>query len=227
MALCIAVDGPVGAGKTTICDEVSKKLRIPHLDTGAMYRAAAVAVLRAGVDIKNETEAIEICSHVNIDVKYNGLEQITLLDGQNVNSNIRSEEVSMAASLISTYPEVRHMMVELQRRIAGNQDILVDGRDICTRVLPNATVKIFLTASSEERARRRWKQLSENGQETTYETVLRDLLARDKQDMNRTVDPLCKAEDAVLVDTTDMSFEESVQHLLKIINLKHKAANII
>ena len=220
MLLSIAVDGPVGAGKTTVCDAVSEKLRIPHLDTGAMYRAAGIAVLRAGVDPKDENASVAVCRRIDITVSYNGPDQITMLDGEDVSGLIRTEEVGMAASLISAYPEVRRIMVDLQRRIAGERDILVDGRDICTRVLPEAAVKIFLTASPETRARRRWVQLREKGQEADFETVLHDLKARDDQDTGRKVDPLRPAEDAEIVDTTDLGFDQAVLRLLEIIKRK-------
>lgn len=220
MSLSIAVDGPVGAGKTSLCDAVSSKLNIPHLDTGAMYRAAGIAVLKEGADPKDENLVVDICRGITISVRYKGNQQMTLLNGEDVSDMIRTEEVGMAASLISSFPEVRRIMVEQQRKIAEERDILVDGRDICTRVLPNADVKIFLTAAPETRARRRWEQIKAKGQAADFETVLNDLKARDEQDTRRAVDPLRPADDAVIVDTTDIGFEDALKKILDIVKCK-------
>lgn len=217
MVLNIAMDGPVGAGKSTIADAVASRLGILHLDTGAMYRAIGLTALRRGVPLTDEAALTALCGEVSIDVAYGEKGQITLVDGEDVSSLIRTEEVSMAASAISKVAGVRSAMVALQRKLAAQTDMLLDGRDICTRVLPQAKVKIYLTAAPEERARRRWEQLRERGEEVPFQQVLEDLKQRDAQDMGRKVDPLRPAEDAVIVDTTGLAFEASIEKILQVI----------
>jgi len=217
MVLNIAMDGPVGAGKSTIADAVASRLGILHLDTGAMYRAIGLTALRRGVPLTDEAALTALCREVSIDVAYGEQGQITLVDGEDVSSLIRTEEVSMAASAISKVAGVRSAMVALQRKLAAQTDMLLDGRDICTRVLPQAKVKIYLTAAPEERARRRWEQLRERGEEVPFQQVLEDLKQRDAQDMGRKVDPLRPAEDAVIVDTTGLTFEASIEKILQVI----------
>lgn len=217
MVLNIAMDGPVGAGKSTIADAVASRLGILHLDTGAMYRAIGLTALRRGVSLTDEAALTALCGEVTIDVAYGEKGQITLVDGEDVSSLIRTEEVSMAASAISKVAGVRSAMVALQRKLAAQTDMLLDGRDICTRVLPDAKVKIYLTAAPEERARRRWEQLRERGEEVPFQQVLEDLKQRDAQDMGRKVDPLRPAEDAVIVDTTGLTFEASIEKILQIV----------
>ncbi len=217
MVLNIAMDGPVGAGKSTIADAVASRLGILHLDTGAMYRAIGLTALRRGVSLADEAALTALCGEVAIDVAYGEKGQITLVDGENVSSLIRTEEVSMAASSISKVAGVRSAMVAIQRKLAAQTDMLLDGRDICTRVLPDAKVKIYLTAAPEERARRRWEQLRERGEEVSFQQVLEDLKQRDAQDMGRKVDPLRPAEDAVIVDTTGLTFEASIEKILQVI----------
>ena len=158
MRLNIAIDGPVGAGKSSIADAVAQRLGILHLDTGAMYRALGLKALMTGTDLQDESAVTELCEKLDLDVGYGESGQRTMLDGKDVSGQIRTPEVSMAASTVSRYAEVRKMMVRRQQELAAKQDMLVDGRDICTTVLPNAPVKIYLTASSEERAKRRWKE---------------------------------------------------------------------
>ncbi len=220
MSLTIAIDGPVGAGKSSVADAVARKLNILHLDTGAMYRALGLTALRRDMDLQDEKAVTSLCESVHITVRHSPEGQRTLVEGEDVTSLIRTPEVSMAASTVSRYADVRKRMVSLQQQLASLTDMVLDGRDICTTVLPNATAKIFLTASPEERARRRWKEMTEKGQEISFEEVLRDLQKRDEQDMNRPVEPLRKAEDAVLVDTSDMSFEESVDAILEVVEEK-------
>ncbi len=220
MSLNIAIDGPVGAGKSSVADAVAKKLNILHLDTGAMYRALGLTALKRGTDPGDEKAVITLCETVRITVRHADGGQRTLVDGEDVTDLIRTPEVSMAASAVSRYAPVRKKMVSLQQELARLTDMVLDGRDICTTVLPDATAKIFLTASPEERARRRWKEMAEKGQQASYEEVLRDLKKRDEQDMNRPVEPLRRAKDAELVDTTDLSFDESVDAILEIVEAK-------
>ena len=214
MHLNIAMDGPVGSGKSSVADAVAARLGILHLDTGAMYRALGLKALRAGIDTGREPEIVALCDELNLEVRVGGSGQRTMLDGEDVSSLIRTPEVSMAASTVSRYAAVRKRMVALQQELAKAQDMIVDGRDICTTVLPDAPLKIFLTASPEERARRRWKEMREKGGEDSFEEVLAQVKARDAQDMNRAVEPLRQAEDAVLVDTTDLSFGQVVEKIV-------------
>ena len=217
MPVNIAMDGPVGAGKSTIADEVAKRLGILHLDTGAMYRAVAVAVLRRGVDPQNEEAASAVCEESEIDVQYAEGKQLTLLNGEDVTGELRTPEVSSAASAVAKWPRVRRQMVRLQQELAAKRDMLIDGRDIGTRVLPDAPVKIYLTASAEERARRRQLQLQEQGKELPFEQVLRELQARDQQDMNRQTDPLRVAEGAVVVDSTELTQQQTIEKILSVV----------
>ena len=220
MPLRIAVDGPVGAGKSTIADEVSRRLGILHLDTGAMYRAVGLTAMERGVDLEDEEAVSRLCRSICVSVEQQEDGQHTLVDGVDKTALLRAEKISMAASKVSTYSAVRAEMVRAQQRIAGSASMLLDGRDIGTRVLPDADVKIFLTASAEERARRRLKQLQEKGDAPAFEVVLEDLRRRDWQDSHREHDPLRQAEDAVLVDTTHLDFEQSVEKILAVIREK-------
>ena len=217
MPMNIAIDGPVGAGKSSISDQVAQKLGILHLDTGAMYRAFGLYALRSGVDITNEAELSALVEKVDVQVEYANGAQRTLLFGEDVSDLIRTGEVSAAASAVSKWPAVRRRMVRAQQEMAQKADMLIDGRDIGTVVLKDSPCKIFLTAKSEERARRRYVQQLAKGDNTPYEQVLRELIARDEQDMNRKTDPLRQAEDAVLVDSTDMTEAETVDAIVKIV----------
>lgn len=218
--LNIAMDGPVGAGKSSIASAVAGKLGILHLDTGAMYRAVGLAAIRQGIDLADEQAVTSLCEGLNMTVACGEHGQKTMVDGEDVSSLIRTPEVSMAASTVGRYAGVRRAMVSLQRKLAAQTPMLMDGRDICTVVLPDAPVKIFLTASAEERARRRWLEMTQKGDDAPYETVLADLRARDAQDMNREVDPLRPAEDAVIVDSTNLDFDGVVSAILKIVEEK-------
>ncbi|MBQ7845144.1 MAG: (d)CMP kinase [Clostridia bacterium] len=220
MPLNIAMDGPVGAGKSSIAAEVAKRLGILHLDTGAMYRAIGLTALRRGVDVADENAAVALSRELDISVAHEADGQHTFVNGEDVTGLIRTPEVSMAASSISKYLGVRQGMVALQQKLAAQTPMLVDGRDICLRVLPGATVKLYLTASAEERARRRWLEMQQKGASDTYEQVLEDLKKRDDQDMNREVDPLRPTEDAVVVDSTEMNFEQVVEYILAIVKEK-------
>lgn len=217
MALNIAMDGPVGAGKSTIADEVAKRLDLIHLDTGAMYRAVGLTALRRGVDIAEEEAVTKLCEEIAMEVVYGPQGQRILINGLDITGGLYTEEVSMAASKVATYGGVRKAMVATQQRMAATTDMLLDGRDIGTRVLPNATVKIFLTADAQERARRRYDQLKQKGVEVDFNDVLADLKKRDEQDMNRAIDPLKAAPDAVIVDSTGLSFEETVESIVELV----------
>ncbi len=221
MILNIAMDGPVGAGKSSIADAVARELGILHLDTGAMYRALGLTALRRGVELADEQAITELARTIRVSVAYDEAGQRTLVDGEDVTALIRTPEVSMAASTVGRYLGVRREMVALQQRLAATTPMLVDGRDICLRVLPDAPVKIYLTASAEERARRRWLEMQQKGDTTPYETVLADLRARDEQDMNREVDPLRPTEDAVIVDSTGIGFDEVVAQIIRIVKEKY------
>lgn len=217
MVLNIAMDGPVGAGKSSIADAVAKRLGILHLDTGAMYRAIGLTALEKGVPVQDEQAVTALCQALSMTVGHAADGQHTLVDGRDVTGFIRTPEVSMAASTVAKYAGVRAAMVALQRRLAQETPMLVDGRDIGTRVLMNAPVKIFLTASAEERARRRYQEMVNKGMDANFDDVLRDLRARDEQDTHRAVDPLRAAEDAVTVDSTHLTFDEVVEAILRIV----------
>ena len=222
MKLNIGIDGPVGAGKSTVADAVAQRLGILHLDTGAMYRALGLTALRRKIDIQDEKAVVGLCDSVHISVSHEADGQHTYADGEDVTGLIRTPEVGMAASTVSRYAEVRKAMVRLQQQLAAETDMLLDGRDICTTVLPKATAKIFLTATAEERARRRWLELQQKGLPDTYEEVLKALKERDHQDMNRAVEPLRQAEDVVLVDSTDLDFDQVVERILEIVEEKRR-----
>ena len=213
MSLNIAMDGPVGAGKSSVADAVAKRLGILHLDTGAMYRALGLKALRDGIDLRDEEKIDALCEGLKLDVRVGENGQETLLDGENVSGLIRTPEVSMAASTVSRYARVRKRMVKLQQELAASRDMILDGRDICTTVLPDADLKIYLTASAEERALRRWKEMRERGDTDSYEEVLSQVRERDEQDMNRPVEPLRQAEDAVLLDSTNLTFEQVIDRI--------------
>jgi len=220
----VAIDGPSGAGKSTIAKAVAKKLGFIYIDTGAMYRACALACLNCGVNIKeNPEKAIEIVNNISIDIDYIDGVQKVFLNNDDVSEKIRTPEVSMGASDVSAIIEVRQKLVFLQRELARAKNVIMDGRDIGTHVLPDAEVKIFLTASPDVRAERRYKELIEKGIDTDFSSVLTDIKKRDHQDQTRTASPLKQADDAHFLDTSELSFDESVERVLSIINNKRKA----
>lgn len=223
--LLIALDGPVGAGKSSLADEVARRLHILHLDTGAMYRALGLAALERGIDIQDEEAVSALGEQVALSVRFEDGRQVTLLDGRPVDDHIRTQEVGNAASTVSRYQRVRRRMVQAQQAIAREQSMIIDGRDIGTVVLPHARAKVFLTATAEERARRRLNQVQDKEPGVTFERVYEELLLRDKQDQERAVDPLRQAEDAVLLDTTGYEFEQSVQAILAIVEKAYGPAN--
>ena len=209
----IAIDGPAGAGKSTVAKALAKTLGAMYLDTGAMYRAFGLAMIRAGVDVNDAAAVAQRAGAVDITVEYVDGTQRMMLAGEDVSETIRLPEVSAAASAISTVPEVRAHMVALQRRIARGNAVVMDGRDIGTVVLPDATLKIYLTASAEVRADRRCKELQAKGKPEPYAKVLQDIIERDDRDMNRAASPLKPADDAVTVDTSGMSRDEVIDTL--------------
>ena len=213
----IAIDGPAGAGKSTIAKLLAKKLGILYLDTGAMYRAVGLKAIENGVDVTDETAVKKMLDSTTVDVKSEEGVQHVYLDGKNVTGKIREHRVSKAASDISAVPCVRYKMVDLQREIAARCDTVLDGRDIGTFVLPNAEYKIFLTASVAERARRRYEELKAKGEECTLESVASDIEKRDYNDSHRALAPLRKADDAVEIDTTDLSIEEVADKITALI----------
>ena len=216
----IAIDGPAGAGKSTIAKMAAKKLDFIYVDTGAMYRAMALYFLRREIDAKDEKKIAEACEHINVTIADQEGEQQVLLNGENVNAFIRTEEVSMMTSNTSKYPAVREKLLYLQRELAAANNVIMDGRDIGTCVLPDAELKIYLTASASERAKRRYLEQKERGVESDLAQIERDIIARDEQDMNREIAPLKQAEDAIYLDTSDMTIEEVVT---KIVSLVQKA----
>ncbi len=207
----VAIDGPAGAGKSTIARSVAKQLGYIYVDTGALYRAVGVYNLRNNVDTKDEKAVAATLADINVELKFIDGEQHVILNGDDVSQEIRQPEASMAASNVSAIPAVRTFLFDLQREIASKNNCLMDGRDIGTVVLPNADVKIFLTADPEERARRRFLELQAKGDPSTYEEVLADLKVRDYQDSHREVAPLKPAEDSILINTTGNELEESIQ----------------
>lgn len=212
----IAIDGPAGAGKSTIAKELAKRLGYIYVDTGAMYRAMALYFLRLGLAAEERIAIAESCQNVKVVIEYmDGVQQV-ILNGENVTMFLREEEVGRMASATSIYPEVRLKLVELQRELAKKEDVIMDGRDIGTYVLPNADIKIYLTASVEARANRRYQELNEKGIESNYEEIKKDMEERDNRDKNREFAPLRQAEDAILIDTSDMTIEEVINSILAI-----------
>ncbi len=209
----VAIDGPAGAGKSTMAKRVAEALGFLYVDTGAIYRTVGLAARRAGVEDSAGTAALLPGLKVALDYGADGLQHM-YLNGEDVTAEIRRPEISLYASRVSAIPEVRSFLLQKQRDLAATRNVVMDGRDIGTVVLPNADVKIFLTAAPEERARRRHAELLERGMDSTYENVLADLTERDQNDMNRPVAPLRRAEDAVQVDTTGISLEDSFTLLL-------------
>lgn len=209
----IAVDGPAGAGKSSIARLVAKELGIVYVDTGAMYRTMAYACLCKNVDVDDEESVSACVTEADIDIRYENGEQHMFLEKEDVSTRIREERVGNCASGVARYGAVRERLVALQREIAKKQDVIMDGRDIGTVVLPDASLKIYLTASSHVRATRRYKELQEKGETPDFDSIERDIIARDEQDMNRKVSPLKQADDAILVDTSDMTIEEVVKKI--------------
>ena len=218
----VAIDGPAGAGKSTLARRLAAELGYIYVDTGAMYRAIGLYALRAGKDPKDNEAVNALLPEIELRFAFIDGEQHIYLKNEDVSTAIRTEQVGMAASAVGANPAVRAFLLELQREMAKKQDVLMDGRDIGTVVLPDATVKIFLTATPEARAVRRWKEYRQKGTEVSYEKVLEDVKQRDDQDIHRAAAPLRQAADAVLLDTSEMDFEQSLAAMKKIIAEKVK-----
>ncbi|MBE5999265.1 MAG: (d)CMP kinase [Eubacteriales bacterium] len=216
----IAIDGPAGAGKSTIAKRVAKELSYIYVDTGAMYRAMALYLHRNGIDAEDAQTIAGACGGAKISIEYRDGEQVVLLGGENVNPFLRTQEVSAMASRSSAVPEVRTRLVQLQQELAAAQNVVMDGRDIGTVVLPHAQVKIYLTASVSVRAKRRFLELQEKGESPVLSQIEAEIAERDHRDMTREVSPLKQADDAVLVDTSDMTIEEVSDRILSIVREK-------
>ena len=217
MSFNVAIDGPAGAGKSTVAKAVAAKRNFIYVDTGAMYRAMALFLLRRGLDPKNQKAVEEECRQAQISLAYEDGAQQVILNGENVTGLIRTEEVGNMASATSVYMPVREKLVQLQQELAARENVIMDGRDIGTVVLPHAQLKIFLTASPEERARRRFRELIAKDPATDYNQVLAEIKQRDYQDSHREIAPLKPAEDAVYVDTSDLNLEQSVDKVTELI----------
>lgn len=217
MGYSVAIDGPAGAGKSTIAKRVAKEKDFIYIDTGAMFRAMAIHFLRCGIAADDHEKISEAVKDVNVTISYVNGEQQVFLNGENVTGQLRTEEVGNMASASSVNGDVRAKLLELQRKLAASANVVMDGRDIGTVVLPNADVKVYLTASVEVRAQRRYKELIEKGQSADLEQIKKDIEERDYRDMNREIAPLRQAEDAVLVDSSNLNIEESAQAILSLI----------
>lgn len=214
----IAIDGPAGAGKSTIAKIVAKELGFIYVDTGAMYRTMALACYRDGIRADEEEKVVEKCGKVHISLKYENGVQKVYLDDEDVSTLIRQEEIGNMTSVIAVYGPVRQILVAMQQELAGKNNVVMDGRDIGTAVLPSADLKIYLTASARTRAERRYKELLEKGQSCNIDEIEKDIRERDFRDMNREISPLVQAEDAVLVDSSDMDIEQVVETIKKLVD---------
>ena len=217
MGYSVAIDGPAGAGKSTIAKRVAKEKDFIYIDTGAMFRAMAIHFLRCGIAADDHEKISEAVKDVNVTISYVNGEQNVFLNGENVTGQLRTEEVGNMASASSVNGDVRKKLLELQRKLAASANVVMEGRDIGTVVLPDADVKVYLTASVEVRAQRRYKELIEKGQEADLEKIKKDIEERDYRDMNRDIAPLRQAEDAILVDSSSMTIDENVQAILDLI----------
>ncbi len=217
MSYSIAIDGPAGAGKSTIAKKIAKQLGFIYVDTGAMYRAMALHILRKGISAEDSDAISKACEDADITIQYEKGEQVVLLNGENVNGQIRTEEVGNMASASSVNGDVRKKLVSLQQKLAKTADVIMDGRDIGTCVLPRADVKVYLTAGSKIRARRRYDELTAKGISCDLTQIEKDIIERDERDMNREISPLKQAEDAVLLDSSQMSIDEVAKEIIAMI----------
>ena len=216
MSFVIAIDGPAGAGKSTIAKAVSKKLNSIYVDTGAMYRSIALFMIRNNVSKEDTASIAAKCKDADVTINYEGGVQNVILNGENVNGLIRTEEVGNMASVVSAVPEVRAHLLQLQRNLAASTDVVMDGRDIGTTVLPDANLKVYLTASSKVRAKRRYDELTAKGESCDIDIIEKDIIDRDHRDMTREISPLKQADDAVLVDSSDMTIEEVENKIIEL-----------
>lgn len=220
--ISIAIDGPSGAGKSTIAKAVSQKLGFIYVDTGALYRSIGLYALNQGKNTANRAEVSALLPEIQVKIRYLDGTQHVYLNGEDVSDDIRKPPVSMAASNVSAHPEVREFLLNLQRQFAKESNVVMDGRDIGTVVLPQADIKIFLTASSEERARRRYNELIEKGEQVDFDKIHEEIKQRDYNDSHRAIAPLKQADDAILVDTTECTLEESIEQLETVIRSRMK-----
>ena len=218
----VAIDGPAGAGKSSIAKAVAKELGVIYVDTGALYRAIALGCIKMNIPVENETAVSTVLEKIRIELVFVEGTQHVLLNGKDVSEEIRTEKVSMSASTVSGIPQVRAFLLELQRGFAKTQNVIMDGRDIGTVVLPDAQIKIFLTASAQARAMRRTLQLEQKGEPADYEKILEDIIKRDHNDSTREIAPLKPAEDSIIVDTTDLDLEQSVNKIKELIKGRMK-----
>lgn len=218
MSLVIAIDGPAGAGKSTIAKKVSKELNAIYVDTGAMYRAMALYMIKNNVSKEDTSKVEELCESADITIKFEDGQQVVYLNGENVNGLIRTEEVGNMASIVSANTKVRQKLVSLQRELAKSSDVVMDGRDIGTCVLPDANPKIYLTASSKVRAKRRYDELVAKGENPDIDVIEKDIIDRDNRDMTREISPLKKADDAILLDSSDMTIDEVKNKIIELAN---------
>ena len=223
MSFIVAIDGPAGAGKGTITKKVAEKLKLVNVDTGATFRCVALNMLDKNIGIEEEEKIKEVLDKINIEMKSNGE---IFLNGENVTKRIRENDVNNFVSPVSTIQPVRDKLLEIQRKIAEGKDVIMEGRDIGTVVFPNANVKIYLDATPEERAKRRVLQNEEKGIKTSYEEVLENIKDRDKRDSNRKVAPLKKADDAIYIDSSNMTIDEVVENVIALINDKYNNSNV-
>lgn len=220
MSYSIAIDGPAGAGKSTIAKKIAKQLGFIYVDTGAMYRAMALHILRKEISADDSAAISRACEDADITIIYENGEQVVLLNGENVNGLIRTEEVGNMASASSVNGDVRKKLVSLQQKLAKTADVIMDGRDIGTCVLPDANVKVYLTASSAVRAKRRFDELTAKGVMCDLDTIEKDIIERDERDMNREISPLKQADDAILLDSSDLSIDEVVEKIIGLTEYK-------
>ncbi len=217
MNIAIAIDGPAGAGKSTIAKLAAKQLEFIYVDTGALYRAIGLCAYRNNIDSHDAESILKMLENIKVELAFNDKkEQIVLLNGEDVSGLIRTPEISMYASDVSAIPQVRAFLLELQRNMAKTNNVIMDGRDIGTVVLPDAKIKIFLTASAQVRAKRRYDELVEKGMDVKYEDILSDVITRDYNDSHREIAPLKPADDSIIVDTSDLDLQQSVDKLLSI-----------
>jgi len=222
MSFIVGIDGPAGSGKGTVTKEISKRLGLINIDTGSTYRCVALETINRGINLEDKEAIIKVAEEVEIKIEPNDNGDKIYLNGKDVSARIREKDVTSIVSPVSSIVEVRYIMVDLQRKLAEGKDIIMEGRDICTYVFPNADVKIYLDASEEERAKRRYKEMQEKGINMTYEEVLENIQKRDANDKIKEIGALKVAEDSIIVDTTGMSIEEVVKKIEEIINEKRK-----
>jgi cytidylate kinase len=225
MAFIVAIDGPAGSGKGTVTKKISKLMGLTNIDTGITYRCVALEVLNRNIELNNEEEIIKIANDINIEIENREDKDIVYLNGEDVTEQIRSKEVTNIVSPVSSIPGVRYKMVEIQRNIAEGKDLIAEGRDICTFVFPNADVKIYLDASLEERARRRYEENREKGIDTTYEEVVDNIVKRDYNDKNKKVGALKITEDSIVIDSTHLTADEVVEKIIEIISKGYRNEN--